>query len=127
MWLFSKQGFVSIVQCRHVPGQLLVRARVKTDLDHFLGVVEQLGGSLHTIEETPTADYRFRSVVKREHVAQVVAMLASDIDYPNFKNSVHGDWKRDETYMQVWAAMRDLQTIVSVPRTTGEHDGAAGA
>lgn len=110
MWIFSKQGFVSVVKHRHLPGMLLVRGRARDDLENFVRLLEEIGGKTHSIQETPQADYRFRVVACKRTVAKVLARIATDIDYPNFKDEVHGDPARDSAYMRVWTAMRNFQT-----------------
>lgn len=109
MWLFSESGFVSIVQDRLHLGQLLVRARVRQDLEHFLVTVQESAGVQCTVKETQDADYRYRASVEQSAVAKAVAKMVEDIDYPNFKAAVHGDMKRDAAYLRVWSAMHDLQ------------------
>ncbi len=109
MWIFCKQGFVSIVQHRHLPGKLLVRARARPDLENFVRVLDEISGKEHSIQETPRADYRFRTVACKRTVARAMARIAVDIDYPNFKDAAHGDRVRDSAYIRVWRAMADFQ------------------
>ena len=109
MWIFSKLGFVSIVQHRHLPGMLLVRARARDDIDNFVRLLDEIGGKKHPVEETPNADYRFRTVVCNRLVAKVVGRIAAGISYPNFKDEIHGDPSRDSAYMRIWRAMADFQ------------------
>lgn len=109
MWIFCKQGFVSIVKHRLLPGMLLVRARVRDDIENFVRLLDEISGKKHPVEETPDADYRFRTVACKRLVAKVVSRIAGEIDYPNFKDEVHGDRQRDLAYMKVWRAMVDFQ------------------
>lgn len=113
MWIFCKSGFVSIVRHRLWPGKLLVRARVRCDLENFVHLLDEIGDTKHAIKETKNADYRFRTVASQRLVGEAVARIVADIDYPNFKNAVHGEPNRDRAYMRVWAAMHDLQTKCS--------------
>lgn len=48
-------------------------------------------------------------VAWRAEVVQAVAMMVEQIDYYNFKDAVHGNLPRDEAYLKVWTAMRELQ------------------
>lgn len=109
MWIFSKLGFFSIVQHRHLPGKLLVRARHRQDLENFVRLLDKIGDKKHSIQETPDADYRFRALACKRVLAKAMARIGSDIDYPNFKDAVHGDRVRDSAYMRVWRAMADFQ------------------
>ncbi len=96
MWIFLNDSFVSAVQHRLDPSLLMVRARIRGDLDRLFP-----GG---IVVETPRADYRFRVVVKRTDFAKVVAQEISRIDYANFKDSVK-DRARHDAYMDVWSVM----------------------
>ena len=109
MWLFTTSGFVSIVKHRYMPGRLMIRARVREDLEQFVSVLDEIGGGQHKIKETPDGDYRFRVTAKKETAAQAIARITTDIDYDNFKNAIHGDPARDRAYMGVWSAMHGLQ------------------
>jgi hypothetical protein len=109
MWIFSKAGFVSIVRHKSQPGKLIVRARVREDLERFAKLLDEITGEPHAIRETPSRDYRFRTVATKQAVAQVLARQVTEIDYTNFKDAVHGDPQRDDAYMDVWSAMHRLQ------------------
>jgi hypothetical protein len=96
MWIFLSDSFLSVVQHKDDVSKLLVRARLKGDIERaFPGV---------TAEETPIADYRYRAIVPREKFAARLAALADGIDYTNFKKSVR-DEARHEAYMNVWGIM----------------------
>jgi hypothetical protein len=108
MWIFTSKGFFSIVENKFNPDLLHVRARVRED---FLNFLDLLPGDKDTypIEETPNADYGFRLDAPKEEVVKVIQQLTADIDYTNFKSSIHGDSIRDAAYMQLWAVMKGLQ------------------
>lgn len=109
MWVFTKTGFVSIVKHKFIPGSLMIRARVREDLEQFIAVLDEVSGSKHSIKETPDGDYRFRTTATKNAVAQALARQITDLDYTNFKNAVHGDRDRDSAYMGCWSAMYRLQ------------------
>ena len=100
MWIFLNNSFLSIVQDKTKPGTLVVRARIKGDIERvFPGA---------NVKHTPDADYGFRTLVAREALAKGLVQKIQEIDYPNFKDSVkEGD--RHDAYMSVWTAMRALQ------------------
>lgn len=107
MWLLTPRGFYSVVANRDDPETVLVRARVREDLESLADVVEDGVAILETRER----DYRFRVVLRREEWSRVLALLAGEIDYPNFKAEVgrrqgHG---RAEIYGEVWAVLHRLQ------------------
>jgi hypothetical protein len=61
MWLITKNGFLSVVQNLDSKGPgdaLLVRGRVRGDLEHFADVAVRLGEQLEVVE-SPRADYGF--------------------------------------------------------------------
>lgn len=95
MWIYLNNAFLSIVAHREQPENLLVRARVRGDIERVFPGCDVL--------ETRTADYRFRSVIPRGEVARRLAELALDISYTNHKSSVR-DPDRHDVYMDVWSA-----------------------
>lgn len=96
MWLMTNKSFVSIVEHRDNTNLLCVRGRFKGDVDRFLGDRCEV--------ETPDADYRFRAVATRGDVTDRLAISISEVDYPNFKNSVREKWRHD-AYLEVWGVM----------------------
>lgn len=107
MWLFTKTGFLSVVADERRRGVLVVRARIREDLER---VVAQLPGAARPpIEETPVRDYRWRCCVGARAFGEWLGRQALAIDYPNFKAAVHGERDRDRAYEQIWAAMCKLQ------------------
>ncbi len=106
VWLLTPRGFYSAVANRDDPETVLVRARVREDLEQLAGVVGEL-----EILETPDADYRWRTIVSRRAWTGALILMAAEIDYPNFKAEVarrqgHG---RAGVYGEVWAALLGLQ------------------
>jgi hypothetical protein len=100
MWLFTTDGFMSVVSKDCEPHQLLVRARVRGDIERaFPGA---------KVTETRKADYRYRTVVAREALVAYLTRQARDLDYENFKDTVT-DQERHDAYLQVWSAMHRMQ------------------
>lgn len=109
MWLFCRDGFFSAVQDRDDPARLLVRARVRVDLERALA---RLPAGSHTpLVHTPNTDYAYRAFVDRAVWAEYVADVATEVDYPNFKGAVLGryDFARTRAYHAVWGCMVGLQ------------------
>ena len=106
MWLLTTRGFYSVVEDHHDPGRLLVRARVREDVEALADLIPGL-----EVEETPDRDYRFRASVTREDWASAAAQLARAIDYPNFKNAVadRQGFERAHMYSGVWGLLLGLQ------------------
>ncbi len=101
MWIFSKYGFFSSVCARQGDGshgnpvdtdRIMVRARLRAHLERLAEAYpEHLGGC--TISESSNTDYRFRIFVDKASWVCVVAALANELDYDNFKNEaarLHG-------------------------------------
>ncbi len=101
MWICTSEGFLSIVDKAPTSStELLVRARTHEHLAaHFPDA---------TIIEKDGTDYRFRAIVSRSDVAQMMAGLAYSIDYSNFKDTVK-ERKYHDALMGVWHAMGRLQ------------------
>ena len=58
MWIFTRWGFLSIVQHNAMPGYFQVKARVIDPLEHLWPE--------HEIEIIDWADYRFRITIEKE-------------------------------------------------------------
>jgi hypothetical protein len=106
MWVFTTQGFYSVVAHRTRLGYVLVRARAREDLQALAPMVRGI-----TIEEDENADYRWRAVMKKSEWQDCVAKLVGAIDYDNFKNAVaeRTSVSRADVYGDVWATLRSLQ------------------
>jgi hypothetical protein len=106
MWIFTNNAFVSAVRHRSEPGGLMVRARLRGDLERFFDASADVLG----VKETRDADYRFRCTVSDAVFATALMQSAAAIDYPNFKSSIGSDDQhRHDAYMDVWSAMHTAQ------------------
>ncbi len=103
MWLFTEQGFYSVVQNRYDDRVLLVRARLRGDLERLRTKEPRLGPTL--VEEG--SDYRFRALIPREAFAELAASLVRELAYDNFKRRVKevDGSGRSEVYGEVWSTM----------------------
>lgn len=100
MWIFLNDAFISAVQHRDDPDQLVVRARRREDLERtFPG---------EPISVSETSDYRYRVFVSKADFARVIIEKIAGIDYPNFKNSV-AEHDRHDHYARVWGVMYGFQ------------------
>ena len=106
MWLMTTRGFYSVIEHRRDPERLIVRARVKED-------IEALGELIPEIEPRSDggADYRWRAVVSRAEWVVALARMGSEIDYPNFKAAVaqRQGAERARCYTEVWQVLRRIQ------------------
>jgi hypothetical protein len=106
VWVMTTRGFYSVVQDDEDPDTLLVRARVRGDLERLGEIIEGL-----ELWHDPAADYAWRAPVARSEWAYALGVLAGEIDYRNFKEAVaerQGE-ERASVYGQVWSALYWLQ------------------
>lgn len=101
MWLCLNNGFVSVVEDRHDHNQLMVRARNPAHLRNIFGPDVK-------ITTTPLNDYRWRTFVTRQALADLIANNILAIDYGNFKNSVK-DQRLLHMYHNIWDDHKDYQ------------------
>lgn len=103
MWLFTSEGFVSVVAHSEKPDTLLVRAR---DEDSLLSLVEATGA---TLRHTPNNDYPYRIEALREAFSAWLAEQASNISYSNYKSEM---WSQrpefGDALHDVWVAMHQV-------------------
>jgi len=122
MWIFTKHGFFSAVCARQGngkrgqdvdPDRIMVRARVREHLDalkkRFPGL---LGGC--EIQDSADTDYAYRLFVPKPDWVKVVAGLAEETDYDNFKSEVASHQGRagaayERSLHDVWSVMHKLQ------------------
>ena len=107
MWIFTKHGFISVVEEHDDPSLLVVRGRVRKDLEQ---VGEAYFGGAAVIF-TPSRDYPYRFFVSKKAFHLAAQKMAMDIDYTNFKSKVHGQPNRDSAYENVWAALHELEEL----------------
>jgi len=81
---------------------------VQEDITSFVRLLDEASDTPHTISPTVDGDYRFVTIAAKDTVAQLVARLVADIDYSKFKQAVHFDLGRDNTYV-VMLGPHDLQ------------------
>jgi hypothetical protein len=103
MWIFTPKGFVSVVAHRNKPGYFMARARLRGHLDAVFP-----GTKAH---ETPSADYRFRTVISAEAFHEGMKKAIEDLDYDNFKNSIE-DVDYHDMASDVWQACYRMQSEV---------------
>jgi len=101
MWLFCQKGFLSIVEDENDNGRLLVRGRLRGDIEEYFPDANVF------IDED--ADYRFRAFIKRDQVADVVKQAVMDINYPKFKPYIRDKEIRGVYYLEVWSIMMTAQ------------------
>jgi hypothetical protein len=105
MWIYTKTGFISVVQHRDKPGQMLVRARNPAHLR------AGFPSRADEVFEDDKADYRWRLEVSRNELASMLMDAVDEIDYSSHvKEVVSGDdGHLYRAMMRTWQAMSDYQ------------------
>ena len=115
MWVFTTKGFFSIVEHKKDTNRVVIRARIRKDIEKVKTLFEKLGLKASDILESLDSDYRYRIFANRIDWASVMIQLITDMGYKNFKNAVYdADFleirdKRHEAYLDIWAIMHELQ------------------
>lgn len=125
MWIFTRYGFFSAVSARQGdgshgqpvdPDRIMIRARRREHLESLLQRFASATTARPEIHETKSTDYRYRIFMPKAQWAALLAELASDIDYDNFKNAAHEHLDatpagRAYTHAlsDVWEVMYELQ------------------
>ena len=100
MWIQFNNAFLSIVINRDNKSELLVRARVKGDIEAIFPDAD--------VFEDNNADYKYRAFIAKAKVAAKMMFKMTEINYDNFKNSVK-EIERKTAYGNVWVELRKLQ------------------
>lgn len=122
MWLFTKHGFFSAVCARQGTGKhgqsvdldrIMVRARIRGHLETLIKRFPDLLAECEILE-TSSTDYAFRLFVSKKAWTHVVAGLAEETDYDNFKSEVARHQGRsgkayEHSLHEVWSVMHRLQ------------------
>jgi len=122
MWIFTKHGFFSAVSARmgdgkHSqpvdPDRIMVRARLREHLEALKRRFPDLLGECE-VHETASTDYAFRLFVQKSAWMQVLAGLAEETDYDNFKSKVARHQGKagadyEHSLHEVWSVMNRLQ------------------
>jgi hypothetical protein len=123
MWLFTTDGFFSVVCASEGHGNrrqsvdlnlLMIRARARS---HLVNLKRRFPDLLkhHEILQSHSSDYAFRIVVQRDVWQQVLLRFSERIDYGNSKGAVAdkrqpGNRAYEQSLHDVWEVMRQLQT-----------------
>ena len=100
MWIQFNNAFLSIVENRENTTELLVRARVKGDIEKVFPEAD--------VFEDNNADYKYRAFISKAIVAEKIMLKVTEINYDNFKNSVK-EIETKKVYGNIWAELRNFQ------------------
>ena len=104
MWIFSKEGFISVVAHRDDKDILLIRGRVKEDIEDIVNEVEKITGNRPEIIELIQADYFYRIFISRSIFKKIMTSKIDGLTYDNFKSSIK-DNERHNAYLDIWRIM----------------------
>jgi 8-oxo-dGTP pyrophosphatase MutT (NUDIX family) len=126
MWLFTTQGFFSVVTAEEFGEELQVRARAASDLDRLR---ESFLPTLGPNVSLPGRDYPWRAFSTRDDFAACLSAMAEAIDYSNFKSAVEHRQgpTRAVVYADVWSAGRKIRDAPDVTPQSGGTVTGAGA
>ena len=122
MWIFTKHGFFSAVCARRGsgkqghpvdPDRIMVRTRLRSHLAALQERFPEFIGECE-IKEFVGTDYAFRLFVPKSVWKQVLAALAEETDYDNFKSEVARHQGKagaayEHSLHEVWEVMNRLQ------------------
>jgi hypothetical protein len=112
MWIFTVYGFYSVSAARN--GQVSVRARVRSHLERL----RRRFRLRNPIRLTENRDYRYRLWMSKQAWAGILAQLAAEQTWDNFKDAATAriQDKQDIWYVEslhrVWSEMERLQRRV---------------
>jgi len=102
MWILMNSSYFSIVKNKNKKDSLLVRARIKGD-------IEKVFPKANVIEGAGT-DYKYRTFLPKWVVSKAIKKSIEHIDYDNFKDSIPlDDTVRYDVYCDVWLTLLALQ------------------
>lgn len=112
MWIMLNDAFFSLVSKDCAKDEVLVRARIKGDLEKVFNNSDLIAAGFKTVTVTryTKSDYLYRAVVKRDHMKAVMAAELDRVVYSNFKASTR-DNKLHDAYNGVWSIMSRLQEL----------------
>ena len=101
MWIFTKHGFIAIVQHNSIATHFQVKSRIIDPLEILWPDSE--------IEGIDWADYRFRLTLPKGDVIPIVLEEMQRLDYTSFKDKCKYDEEYYYTLTRVWSIMFDYQ------------------
>jgi hypothetical protein len=108
MWLFTKDGHLSIGQKPFDLDQLIIHTQLREEIEAVVALLDKVGGKQHEILEMTEGDYQFKVMAQRALVAEAVAKLVADIDYDKFIHSFHVDFGAKPGFI-LWINKTGLQ------------------
>ena len=109
MWVFTKYGFISVVQHNSLPDCFQVKSRVIDPLEVLWPDYD--------IQVIDWADYRFRITIPKTEVAlALIEKVIGDVGYTSFKNECETDEDYHYALTRVWSIMYNYQKTMEEAR-----------
>lgn len=109
MWIMTPRGFYSAVQKPAQRGTplLTVRARSRADLENLREFLPEIA----PFTEDRWSDYPWRAVISVADWTKAVALMSTEVDYPNFKDEIklRQGASRASVYSRVWGALLGIE------------------
>ena len=96
MWVFLPGGFISVVAHREQPNDFMIRSRNSEHLSILFPECE--------IIELDDSDYRYRTVLPRREVNDMISKHIENMEYDNFKSSI-SESEYNNACNHVWRVM----------------------
>ena len=109
MWIFTREGFYSVVTAEEFGYPLQIRARSVADLDRLRST--HLRALAESIRLTGR-DYPVRAFADHTELAGAVSGMVHSIDYANFKGEVgrRQGYGRSQVYAKVWSDCLQIES-----------------
>lgn len=114
MWLFTKDGHLSLSRSPFNLDEIVVRSRSREDIERFLVLLDGIGEGRHELKEIFEEGYRFAVTARRDVVARAVARTVGEIDYHRFADSVCLDFGRQPGFL-LWTTAEGVQVVRVIP------------
>ena len=108
MWVFTIDGFLSIVQHNAMPDHFQVKSRVP-------GPLESLWPD-HEVEVIDWADYRYRITIGKSEMLPVLLEAIASVDYTSFKDACSRDPEYHWALSKIWMEMYRYQSKLEADR-----------
>lgn len=126
MWIFLPFGFFSIASHRERPHNVLVRARVRADLQRL---VERLyTKTAPDIVHTPDADYPYRAEITRLELTSLLEYFVEDeLTYDKVKPAIAAGCgpERSSTMLGIWNSTFEFEDAGARKSAAGPHRSGA--
>lgn len=108
MWIFTKMGFLSVVEDPADPGRLAIRARFREDIEDLCRRIAAATGTPTVAwQATRDREYPYGVTCERGTMAGIVEQLVREIDYRQFRHSIRRNAKRERDYLACRSALKD--------------------